>query len=794
MSRFKRAATLILALFVLLSAAALADQAKKFYNQGKNAEARENYEAAYEFYSKALDLKPLDINYKAAVTRLRFLAGASYVHRGQKLRDDGKLEDALVLFEKAYMVDPSSAIAQQEIRKTKAMIEAAGSGGGGGPKPQAISPIRKRLEEAQEPVELAPISNIPITLKLTEDSKVIYQTIGKLAGLNLLFDPDYTARRISVELNAVTLDQALEVVALESKTFWRPVTPNTIFVASDTIAKRKELEQNVIKTFYLSNVSQPTELQDMVNAIRSILEVSRIQQLPTQKAIVVRSTPDQVALAEKLITDIDRAKPEVIIDVVVMQVTHDLVRDLGIAPPASATIALQGVSTGTTTTTGGVGTGTISSGTTTPNTISLNAFNNLNATNFLVTIPPATANFLFSNANTKIIQSPQVRALDGQKASLKIGDRVPVATGSFQPGIGGVGINPLVNTQFQYIDVGVNVDITPQVHANREVSMKVTIDVSAVTSQVNIGGIQQPVIGQRKIEHEIRLKEGEVNLLGGILEQQDIKSLSGIPGLGQIPILRYLFATEHTEKKENEVVFALIPHIVRGYELTALNEKALDVGTGTSIELRRKIESPGGGAPQGTVFQPRSGQPQPASAVQAQNPPAAAPASQAAIPQPSAEMQVTQPPPSPPAIPPTTPSGPIRFTFDPPTASQTTGSTFPLNIMLAGGQDVFSVPLQISYDSKVLQLVNVSNGSFLSQDGQPVALVHRDDPAGGMLQVTATRPPSSGGASGQGTVLTLTFLAKVPGEATVTITRPGARNSGGQMIPASGGQASVTVH
>ena len=786
MSRFTRAASLLLAIFLLFPAAALADQAKKLYDQGRAAEAGEKYEAAYDLYSKALQLKPTDIRYKSAVYRTRFLAGASYVHRGQKLRDEGKLEDALLLFEKAYLIDPASDVAQQEIRKTKAMLDAKGAGGGGAPK--ALSPMRKRLEEAQEPVELVPISNVPITLKLTEDSKVIYQTIGKLAGLNVLFDPDYTSRRISVELNGVTIDQALEVVALESKTFWRPVTPNTLFVASDTLAKRKELEQNVIKTFYLTNVSQPTELQDMVNAIRSVLEVSRIQQLPTQKAIVVRGTPDQVALAEKLISDIDRAKPEVIIDVLVMQVTHDLVRDLGVSPPVSATVALQSTTTTTTTTTTGTTTG--ATATTTPNTVTLNTFAHLNANDFLVTIPPATANFMFSNANTKIIQSPRVRASDGQKASLKIGDRVPVATGSFQPGIGGVGINPLVNTQFQYIDVGVNVDITPQVHANREVSMKITIDVSEVDSYVTIGGIQQPVIGQRKIEHEVRLKEGEVNLMGGILQEQDIKSWSGIPGLGQIPILKYLFATSDTEKHENEIVFALIPHIVRASELTALNEKALDVGTGTSIELRRKVEPPGGGAPQGTAFQPRTATPQPVSA-QVQNPPAAAPTSQAAMPQPPASMPT---PPSQPASVPTMPAGPIAFTFDPPALSQATGSTFPLNIALTGGQDVFAVPLQISYDPKLLQLVNVSNGSFLSQDGQPVALVHRDDPEAGMLQVTATRPPSSGGASGQGTVVTLTFLAKAPGQATVAITRPGARNSSGQVIPASGGQASVTVH
>jgi general secretion pathway protein D len=777
MSRRKRAATLILALFFLSPAAALADQAKKLYNEGRAAEARENYEAAYDLYSKAFDLKPGDIRYKTAVTRMRFLAAASYVHRGQKLRDDGKLEDALLLFEKAYLIDPASFIAQQEIRKTKAMIDAAK--GGAGAKPEAMSPMRKRLEQAQEPVELAPISNVPITLKLTEDSKVIYQTIGKLAGLNVLFDPDYTSRRISVELNGVTLDQALAVVALESKTFWRPVTPNTIFVASDTIAKRKELEQNVIKTFYLSNISQPTELQDMVNAIRSILEVSRIQQLPTQKAIVIRGTPDQVALAEKLITDIDKAKPEVVIDVVVMQVTRDLIRTLGISPPASATTSLQGATT--TTTTSGTTT-TSATPTTTPNTITLNKFNNLTANDFLVTIPPATANFVFNNSGTRIIQSPRIRASDNQKASLKIGDRVPVATGSFQPGIGGVGINPLVNTQFQYIDVGVNVDITPQVHANREVSLKVSVDVSSVTSHVSIGGIDQPVIGQRKIEHEIRLREGEVNLMGGILEDQDIKSLSGLPGLGQIPLLRYLFSSEHTEKHESEIVFALIPHIVRGQELSPLNEKALDVGTGTSIELRRKIESPGGGPPQGTVFQPRTTEPPPVAVAPTQDQPAGVP------PGPSAQPQV--PPPTTSA----SPSSSVAFTFDPPLTSPAAGATFPLNVMLTGGQDVFSVPLQISYDPKLLQLVNVSNGSFLSQDGQPVALVHRDDPSTGILQVTATRPPSSGGASGQGAVLTLTFLAKSPGQSTVAITRPGARNSSGQVIPASGGQASVTVH
>src|SRR6202030_3915927 len=219
--------------------------------------------------------------------------------------------------------------------------------------------------------------------KLTEDSKVIYQTVGQLAGINVLFDPDYTPRQIKVELNGVTLEEALQITALESKTFWRPVTLNTIFVAQDNPAKRKELEQSVLKTFYLTNLSAPTELQDVVNAIRAVLDVQRVQQLLSQNALIVRGTPDQIALAEKLVEDLDKARPEVIIDIAVMQISKDKSRTLGFSPPTSATVALQSNINNTTTTTTSTGT------TTTPTTtgsstggINLNTLGNLNATDF----------------------------------------------------------------------------------------------------------------------------------------------------------------------------------------------------------------------------------------------------------------------------------------------------------------------------------------------------------------------------------------------------------------------------
>ncbi|HVP55480.1 MAG TPA: cohesin domain-containing protein [Candidatus Eisenbacteria bacterium] len=763
MKRLTRVLALLL-IFGTLPAVAT-DKAKTLYKQGLDAEVRQDYEAAYNYYHQAYQLKPTDITYRASFERVRFLASASHVHRGQLLEKSGKLQEALTEFEQALAIDPSSFIAQQEINKVSRQLKQAAEPGPPNPSEAAQSALHKRMEEASGPVELAPIANTPITLKLSADSKTIYETIGKLAGINVLFDPDYTARNVRVELNGVTLQEALEITALESKTFWRPVTPNTIFVAADTPAKRKEVEQSVIRTFYLTNLSQPNELQDLVNILRTLLDTQRLQQFPSQQAIVIRGTPDQIALAEKLIDDLDKSRPEVVVDVVIMQVQRNKLRDLGITPPTNVSVSLIDNTTTSTSTSGSnVGTGNGSVTTTTggtAGTINLNTLAHLNATNFQVTIPPATATFLYNDSNTKILQQPQIRALDGQKASLKIGQRVPVATGSFQPGIGGVGINPLVNTQFNYIDVGVNIDVTPHVHGTDQVTLKVAMDISAVDSYVNIGGIQQPVIGQRKIEHEIRMREGEANIMGGILEETESRSINGIPGLASIPFFRYFFSSENKQRQDNELVFMLIPHIVRAQDVFDSNTRAIDVGTANAISLHRSI------AP--AQEQPATTPPTSPTAAGAGNPPAEQSAA-------------------------TAPAGSALFSFDPPSLSQAVGTTFTVNVNLAGGQNVYSVPLQILYNPNVLQLVNVSNGPLLSQDGQAVALVHRDDSMMGILQLTASRPPGSAGITGDGQVFTLTFQAKAPGQATLTINRAMLKNASMQTIPAGGSQAIITVH
>jgi general secretion pathway protein D len=588
------------------------------------------------------------------------------------------------------------------------------------------------------------------------------------------------------------LEDALEITALESHTFWRPVTPNTIFVAQDNVQKRKELEQSVLKTFYLTNLSAPTELQDIVNAIRAVLDVQRVQQLLSQNAVIVRGTPDQIALAQKLVEDLDKARPEVIIDIAVMQISKDKSRTLGLSPPTSASIQLQDNLNTTTTTTTTTGTTTPSS---TGGGINLNSLASLTAENFQVTIPSANLSAVMGDTDTKLIQNPQIRSLDNQKASLKIGERLPVATGSFQPGIGGVGINPLVNTQFQYIDVGVNIDVTPHVHSDREVSLKITMEISSEIGQASIGGITQPIIGQKKVDlGEIRLKDGESSLIGGIMDDSQTKSLSGIPGLAQIPILKYLFGQTTQDHSSDETVFAITPHVIRGSEVSEINQRAIDIGTSTTISLRHANRPQAAPAQTGAPATPPANQAPTNQAPVNQAPANPSPTSQAPVNQaPAIQPSPAPAPTSQSAAPNPSAARPASFLFDPPTIQAAKGNTFVVNLLLSGAQNVHTVPVQLDYDPKLLQLVNVVNGGFLSQDGQMVTLAHREDDAKGESTITASRPSGAGGVSGQGAVVTITFQAKADGQTPLTITRGGARDPGLQQITVNGAQASVTV-
>jgi general secretion pathway protein D len=580
---------------LLLSVPGNADQANAAYKRGTHAEAQNQYEQAYEAYYQAHTLKPKEANYYAAYLRLRFYVAVEDIRQGQQLRDAGKLQEALAKFNRAADVDETNFYAKEEARRTEEMIRKQARREQQAP--EVKSPLAKLAEDAGGPVELTAISSTLINVRLTENSNLVYKTIGKLAGINVLFDSDYKPQKMTIELNDVTLREALDMVALQSKTFWMTTSTNTILVAADTPTKRKELQGTVMKSFYLKNVSTPSELQEAANTLKGILDINRVQLIPTQNEIVVRGTPDQMVFAEKLLTDIDKPKSEVVVDVVVLQVSRSRMLTLGAVPPTTVSVELTSPSTSTTSTVT-TGSGNTATGTTTSGGgFNLNNLRYLNGTNFAVTIPPYSFTALAGDSNTKVLQKPELWAIDNQKATLKIGDRIPIATGSFGASGGTQGYGALVNTQFQYIDVGVNIDITPHIHNDHEVTLKMTLEISSVTGTQNIGGINQPTIGQRRVELESRLRDGEVNLVGGILEDTESQSLSGYPGLLRVPILKYFFAQDSKQRQENEIVFAIMPHIVRAQELTDENLRLVDLGAGNAVSVRHTDPRKAGSAP-----------------------------------------------------------------------------------------------------------------------------------------------------------------------------------------------------
>jgi general secretion pathway protein D len=376
-----------------------------------------------------------------------------------------------------------------------------------------------------------------------------------------------------------------------------------------------------------------------------------------------------------------------------------------------------------------------------------------------------------ADTDTKIIQNPEIRSVDGQIAHLKIGQRIPVATGSFQAGVGvgatgGAGfVNPLVNTQFTYLDVGVNVDVTPRVHPDREVSMRLKIEVSSQLGTVNIGGISQPVISSRTIEHDIRLKEGEVNILGGLIERTDTENLNGWPGFAKLPILGRLFSDKKVEHQEDEVLIVLTPRIVRMPFWTRANLRPLLSGADANPQVTRESELR---TPEQTQPTPQPPRQQPPAGT---SPTTATPGASAAN------------------------AGAVaKIRFEPQTLTLKAGQTATMGVVVENVNDLSSIPLLLQYDPKVISVEEVQHGGFLSNGGaQEISIVSQPFKDKGQYIISATRPPSTPGVSGSGTLLGLVVKAVAPGSSPLSIVQVNAKDSQQKSIPLVTSEATLQV-
>jgi general secretion pathway protein D len=781
--------------------------------QGKQAETRNDYDAALSFYEQALREDPGDAAYQLAIKRARFMAAQNHVNTGQALRKEGRLAEALASFERAYAIDPASVVAEQELRRTLEMIRRAETAAPGThietPLEQAKREIEQRIASAQDVPHLRPLSRAPINLKMNnQPPKVLYETVGKLAGINLIFDPDYqtqqTVRNLDLELSNSTLEQALDYLSVLTRSFWKPLSPNTIFLTLDNPTKRRDFEEQVVKVFYLENVTSVQELQEIATAARTITDIKKLFTYTSQNAIIVRGEADRVALAEKVIYDLDKPKSEVVIDVFVMEVARGRTRELA---AALATGGQAGLNTGVIFTPRNPRlSGSDDDGGSTSSAISLAQVGRISSNDFSITLPDYMLKALLNERSSRVLQSPQVRSLDGLKASLKIGDRVPYATGSFNPGFGvggGTGFNPLVSTQFQFYDVGVNVDITPKIHSATDVSLHVEVEISSVRERIDVGGLQQPVIGQRRVSHDIRIKEGQVNLIGGLTQSQESRNMSGIPGLSQIPILGRLFSSETLERAESELLIVLVPHIVRTPEINPLNVRG--VATGSEMYVRMNYAAPPSATP-GTATEPDAGAaavPEapgagfaPPGTAGAVVPAPTTPAQPPTVGTPESVPTVNPgvPPPPQPEQPDRTPEGSPRAAQPQQATGQGTsmagvilgpgpmtvdvGAIVQVPLIVRDAKDLFAVPIRVVYDPAVVELADVTQGELLGQDGKQVIFVKnlgRGKP--GSANVSLNRLPGSGGINGSGTVVTFQFKGLQRGSSPITLEQFSLRDS-----------------
>ena len=575
----------------------------RLLKNGQKAEAAQDYDGALTFYEQALAEDAREPAYLLAANRVRIKAAELHVAEGRKLLVQQKLDAALVQFQKALITDPSSPVALQLVLQANEMVKQKNKAPEGTviltPAERVQREVELRINSLEGPPVLRPINNQISNLKMNnQTSRVIYESIGKLAGINVLFDPagidtlGSTTRNFNLDLNNATLEEALQYVALLTHTFWKPISRNAIFVTQESEPKRQEYQDEVVKVFYIQNASTANEFTEIFNGVRIGAKLTTgIFQVASQNAIIARGSIDTMALVEKLIHDLDRPKAEVLIDVKVWEVSKSKVTNLGAALSGTNLLTLSPGSTSTSTT-GGTATTT-----TTGATINAAQLSHLSINQFSVALPGAVAQALLTDSNTRLLQNPQVRVTDGGKGTLKIGSKIPYVSGSLNSAVATPGSIPYATTQFQQIDVGVNIDVQPHVNGPNDISMHIKVEISSVTGTNTIAGVAQPIIGQKVNEADVRMRDGEYSLLGGLSSDSDSNSIAGLPGLSNIPALGYLFGTRTKDREKDDILIALVPHIIRAQAVDDQEGEGVLAGTERMVRVEHKQQPAAAPAP-----------------------------------------------------------------------------------------------------------------------------------------------------------------------------------------------------
>jgi general secretion pathway protein D len=542
--RRAKAATLaaVLAVAALTSACAAAAASRR----GRDAEFRRDYDRAVVEYTKALRLDPDSGSARSGLERNKARATDEHLQRARRLAAVGKFDEAVVEYGVAAELSPANSTVDEELRTTRNKLRAK------------VAVTREGKTELQNLIDRTrdlppPGLDLPQNVKMPgslifrdASSRDVFTAIARLGGISIVFDPQFRETPVTVDLRNATLDDALAAVAGASRTFFRVNAPQTVIVVPDTPAKRREYEEEIVRTFYLSN-ADPKETMDM---LRLVLDARRLSLLTATNAIVIKDTPEHVVAASRVLSAIDKAKPEVIIDVQLLEVDRTRLLEYGlqVASPGSPGIN-----------------GSVTVATDANQTLTLQMLKNLTASDILLTnLPGLYYRLLKSDANTRILANPQLRASEGATASARFGERVPVPVTTFTPiATGGTPQQPIVS--FNYENIGVNIDITPRAHHDDDVTLLLNVAVTNI-SGTGFGGL--PTFGNREIKTQIRLRDGETNLLAGLIRDDERRIVDGVPGLSDLPGVGRIFGHTTRTAQQTDIVLTLTPHIVRLLDLT----------------------------------------------------------------------------------------------------------------------------------------------------------------------------------------------------------------------------------
>lgn len=801
------------AVLVLACAALIGCAAQSAYRKGESASGREDWDQAVIGYSKALALDPGNTRYGVALERAKLKASALHFEKGKRFASAKQWELAAAEYQQTLLLNAGNQYAASELQRALAEVQKRQQS------PSEIERLKaKAKRESLEPPKLSPKSNIPILLQFRDQPiGKIFEAIGKASGINFIFD-DKTdlAKPMTVDIGNVTLDKALDILMLQTKNFYKVIDESTLLVAPDNRQKRQELEDQVIRTFYLSN----GDVKQVQTLLRTLLNTRQIAENTPLNSVTIKDTPDKVAIAEKIIEANDKAKGEIVIDVELLEINRNVARNLGIdlSSKALSVVYRDG-----------------------EQSVPLNNLSALRQQgNWLLgPIPSVVMNFLKSDSDSRTIAKPQLRVTEGEKAEILIGERVPIPTTSFNTSTT-VGSNIVPITSYTYQNVGITLQIEPRVHHNKEVTLKMEVEVSSITgSVISTAGQSQPIIGTREIKSVIRLRDGETNLLAGLIKREDTDSRSGVVGISDIPGIGRLFGSNEQSRKETDIVLALTPYIIRIPDIGEEDLAGLWVGTEDNMRLRLPARNPFNESPFGSGEEPEPSGAAPAggesssgeaggstaagavaggvlespgretggggiskrvsspadSAEAAEAPPEEeTPPPDAG--EPAAESQEAAPPPAPEGADEDReePLTPAIVRLVPSASSYRVGDRILVDVRIENAQGVGSVPFHLTYNRQALEWIPpAAQGTFLGSDGIGTVFLASDASGGGEIVVGLSRMGGGEGVSGAGSLAAFQFQAVAPGDCGFAFTAASVKDSQARNLPSTFVTAAVPV-